>query len=478
MRQLLHGGLYLAASRLLLLLSGLVIHAALTRLLSVADYALFGVLVSVLAVAQTVVTGGMQYAVSRVVAAAPGDMAAALHWARRLQVRVAFLATLGLLVLAEPLASLLQDGNLVWGLRAIGLLLPAYGLFVVYYGVLNPRQGESRPTASATGNGRSATPVPPPTLDTQPEDRARDAGIGALGDSLHAALVLRRMRHPPLAKLTNWTPAAPQTLVLSSLAVITALHVNIDILMVKRLAAEPGTVASYAAMAALGKMPHFLGIGLAAAVFPYLVRAVARGNPEGVRQLLTQGLRLLLAVEVLGWVLIAGLSEPAAVLVYPGQYAEAHGVLAPIAAAAAALAVLNLLMLSLVAMGKAGTALWAATLALVLSILIGAWLIPAVGVAGAPVAMIAGAGVALVLCLWYQRRRILLRALSAGVLRVGAAAGAAWVAAGWVPSGLALAPIAAAGIAVVYVGILFISGEISSLFSAPRAELQVSDQRR
>jgi len=115
--------------------------------------------------------------------AALRDMAAALHWARRLQVRVAFLATLGLLVLAEPLASLLQDGNLVWGLRAIGLLLPAYGLFVVYYGVLNPRQGESRPTASATGNGRSATPVPPPTLDTQPEDRARDAGIGALGDS-------------------------------------------------------------------------------------------------------------------------------------------------------------------------------------------------------------------------------------------------------------------------------------------------------
>jgi hypothetical protein len=47
----------------------------------------------------------------------------------------------------------------------------------------DPRQGESRPTASATGNGRSATPVPPPTLDTQPEDRARDAGIGALGDS-------------------------------------------------------------------------------------------------------------------------------------------------------------------------------------------------------------------------------------------------------------------------------------------------------
>jgi O-antigen/teichoic acid export membrane protein len=478
MRKLLHGGLYLAASRLLLLLSGLVIHAALTRLLSVADYALFGVLVSVLAVAQTVVTGGMQYAVSRVVAAAPGDAAAALHWARRLQVRVAFLATLGLLVLAQPLASLLQDGNLVWGLRAIGLLLPAYGLFVVYYGVLNGmrafhQQAWVQLTLNLVKAGSALALAGLGAIAA-----LLGYGIGALAGALHAALALRRMRHPPLAKLTGWTPAAPQTLILSILAVITALQVNIDILMVKRLAVEPGTVASYAAMAALGKMPHFLGIGLAAAVFPYLVRAVARGNPEEVRQLLTQGLRLLLAVEVLGWVLIAGLSEPAAVLVYPGPYAEAHGLLAPIAAAAAAMAVLNLLMLSLVAMGKAGTALWASTLALLLSMLIGAWLIPAVGVAGAPVAMIACAGVALVLCLWYQRRRIVLRALSAGLLRVGAATGAAWVAAGWVPSGLALAPIAAAGIAVVYVGVLFISGEISSLFSAPRADLQISDQRR
>jgi len=392
------GTAYLTAGRITFLLSSVVIHVGLARLLDKPSYGAFGVLLGLLSVGQALMMGGSQFAVSKFVAEYPEKSGPIIQRSLKLQLCVAIPAMLGFIACAPLLASYFKDPSLTEEIWIVGLMLPVYGAFIVFYGALNGlRLFGWQAITQIAFNVSKVILVFAFTLMGLGLSGIIAGYIGSAGFSMILAIWLIRSH---LGRGTLAFGTGEMALFALPVFVSSALSVvflQMDLFLVKRILSDPVLTAEYTAAAAFGKIPYYLSASVAMAVFPSVASAVARKDWKEIKNYIEAPMRYMMITMGLAAVCLAATSKELIGFFYPAQYAMAY---IPLAVLTGAIGVYSLLMLGCTIMnaaGKPAKSILAMSVALIGSYAGGTILIPRMGIMGAAVGVAIGASAGLLL---------------------------------------------------------------------------------
>jgi len=390
------GTVYLTAGRITFLLSSVVIHLGLARVLDKLSYGVFGVLLGLLSVGQALIMGGSQYAVSKFVAEYPEKSGSIIQRSLRLQLWVTIPSMLGFIACAPFLASYFKDPSLAYEIRIVGFMLPVYGVFIVYYGALNGLRLFGYQALTQIGfNVSKVMLVFVLTLLGLGVSGVIAGYIGAAGFAMILAMCLLRSR---LGRGT--LPFGLREMALFALPVfvssaLSMVFLQMDLFLVKRILSDSIMTAEYTAAAAFGKIPYYLSASVAMAVFPSVASAVARKDWIEVKNYIRAPMRFTIITMALAAVCLATTSKQFIGFLYPAQFTMAH---IPLGVLTGAIGLYSLLTLGCTVMNAAGEpskSILAMGLALIGSYVGCTALIPRIGIMGAAVGMAIGASAGL-----------------------------------------------------------------------------------
>jgi O-antigen/teichoic acid export membrane protein len=409
MARLSRGTAAIFAAKVVFLISGYVLYAALGRLLSTEAFGVYGVVSGVVSAVNMVLINGSLQTVSRFVATHPGAEASARWRAFGYQLLVGGLLV-GSFVLGAPLiARALGDPGLVAHLRVAALITLAYAFYAVNVGSLNGRQLFLR---------QASLDITFSVLRTTAMIAATTwvGGVGAAFGGFAAAAVLVLLISFPVAGFGASGAAATFSLrafvafTLSSMsaALLQNLLLTTDLFLLKSLstAGEGYRLAGlYTAAQSIARIPYYLTVTASLVLFPLVARLGSKDVEEGARaRASSQGLSAVVALVAGIPALTAPLGEQVLLVLYPARYADAG---APFSILVVAMSVMAVASVACGMLGGAGRPLVAAgvlALALGAEALGAAWWVPRHGMLGAALATLAAALVALAGALAALRR--------------------------------------------------------------------------
>lgn len=387
-----HGVVAATGASALFVASGYVLNVVLGRALGPVEYGLFGVVIGLMRVINSIQVSGVPQAIAKLTAERTDRARDLLSTGMVVQITSGVLLATALFLTADPLAAFVGDGRLADGFRVAAVALIPYALF----SLLTGHQG---------GRGRYIRQA----LMLSAYSTAK--AVFAVGLGLLFALpgaIAGYVIAPIVGIITGGTPELPtfrtfalrRILVLSmpllALAAVSVAYLNVDLLLIKTLVPDPAAAGYYAAAQNISRVPYFLTGGLATLLLPAVARAAVRGqaNAGGV---VSEALRFgLLLVTPLA-VLLAATAHDLLALFYGQPYVPASAALVFLSAAMAIFAIVGLETSLLAGGGRADQAVLAAALGLACSVSLATVLIPSYGIRGGAMATLAGAVVALVI---------------------------------------------------------------------------------
>lgn len=280
----------LTFSQIVFLASGLTVNFGLARLLGLVEYGNFGLVMSVLLVAELFVITGFPEVVQKFGGERPEIMPALVRQTLRWQV-VYTCGVFALFWLAAPtIAKLFDDEALSFLLRLASADIIVYGLYKYFLGVQNGLHRFQQYTLLGItySLARLFAVLGLVLLDFS----VPGALIGNIVASA-AALALAFYRAPAPAGAPP--PAAYGGWVVQNVIYFAGLNAffAIDLWFVKLFLSE-SEVGLYVAASVLAKLSYFLSIALSAVLLPSLSRALANNEERRVRELTQDTLRYLL----------------------------------------------------------------------------------------------------------------------------------------------------------------------------------------
>jgi O-antigen/teichoic acid export membrane protein len=401
------GASLLLISRLIVLLLGYVIYAVVSRTLTTSEFGVYGVVIAIATILNTVLGTGTSQTVSRLTARHPTSAA----WVRDRMFRASVVGTLvtGSLLAtgARPLARLLNDPDLDRLLLVVALVPGLYAVFAAFTGTLNGLQAFGRQSVANVALAAARVLL---------VCGATVAGLGVMG-ALFGTLVAAVVG-AAAAYLLARTAASGEPLELGwgrllrmvagflGASFLLQLLLWSDLLFLKRLlpSSEANHQAGlYTAAQSISRVPYFVLLGLSQAAYPRLSARVAATGADVARRTSTLVLSGLLVALAGMLAVCVPLSAQIVGLVYPSRYSAAAGVLAwlLVAGAALSLAEASLTMLT----GVTGPRRAAVTLAVAVLLQgsLALVLIPRAGSVGAAWSTLIAALVAAILGLYQLR---------------------------------------------------------------------------
>lgn len=485
MARLSRGTAAIFAAKVVFLISGYVLYAALGRLLSTEAFGVYGVVSGVVSAVNMVLINGSLQTVSRFVATHPQAEAAARWRALRYQLLVGGLLV-GSFVLGAPLiARALGDPGLVAHLRVAAVITLAYAFYAVNVGSLNGRQLFLR---------QASLDITFSFLRTTAMITAAAwlGGVGAaFGGFAAAAVVVLLISFPVAGFAPSGIPAAFSlrafvafTLSSMSAALLQNLLLTTDLFLLKSLSdsGEGYRLAGlYTAAQSIARIPFYLAVTASLVLFPLVARLGSKdAGGEARARASSQGLSAVVALVAGIPALTAPLGEQVLLVLYPARYAGAG---APFSILVVAMSVLAIASVGCGMLGGAGRPLVAAgVLALALGVeAAGAvWWVPQHGMLGAAwatlgAALVALAGALAALRRWCgtlltRRLLVVVSAASAVAALLAFTAGRLW------PAAPVLGVLLELGLGyALYLGLLLLGGVLlGDAGSAPRRILWVT----
>ncbi len=469
--KMLRGTAYLAGAEVVFVLSGWIIHVGSKRILGLADYGTFGILLSLLTLYRIFLATGVNRAVSRAVARQPELDRSIRRGALQLQLTLGLGLGLAIWLAAPGLSRIWGDPAFTGYIRLTAFFLPAFGLYSVYRGVLN---GHTRFGSEARVSAiYSALKVIFLfllialflALDLDPLYGA----VGGYLAAIIAAVFLARAFCPPaaggpgrsypLGKIVSF--AFPVVL----FSFILSLVQHLDLYFVRALVPGDAGVAAglYTCAQQFARIPYMLLYALSLTVFPVVAaRTALPGGREAaagvIRRALRGGILLVLPLAAL----IGGMAGPLLGWVYGPDSAAGGPALEILIFGQTLLALLLVLATIITARGRPWTSFVLVTATLALSALFNRIWVPADGIRGAAIAttLAAGLGAAGGGLIVYRLFGALFPPFP--TLKIAAAAALIFVLGRWwSPAGWMLPP-ALAALAVLYLVLLFLLREIKT----------------
>ena len=343
-----HGTLVLTFSRILFMISGMLIHLGLARLFEKNIYGYFGILLGLLNIGQTLVMSGSQFSVARFVAQFPERTGSIIKSGLTVQLFIAVPASCIGILEAVPIAALLKAPELAPEVRLISGLLPIYALYIVYLGGLNGK----------AAYGQQATVV----VFMSVARLILILGLAWIGFKLKGVLIgyaLPVLITAFLARFflkDNLTKAVRRhespvdirrillfLLPMMTFSVLTALYTQLDIFLVKFFLNDLILTAEYTASSFLGKQTYFITLSLGVALFPKITSVYfSESRPEASKYIEHSLRYLILCLGLAATMYFVGGKLMVRIL-YPDTFTEASGPLPYIAVGYSLFAVFSLI---------------------------------------------------------------------------------------------------------------------------------------
>jgi stage V sporulation protein B len=338
------GGLAVAFAKIYFIVTGLVQQIALPRIIGLDGYGALGTALSITSVTYNPVIGTSIQGVSRAVARAPGDEAAALR--RTLVIHVALSTALAaaFFVLAPKLAVVIGAPHVEGALRILSAVIFVYGMYTPLVGALNgSRRFVHQAALDVTAATLRTVGIVAGAYVLSKAGNESLAGVEGAAWGFVAGAIVVFVAALVLVGVGRSGPGGPS--VLRHLAFIAPLFVGqvllnfllqADLTLLRAFAAEAATktglspmaadpyVGAYRATQLFAFLPYQLLIAVTFVLFPMLARAGASPDRTNVKEYVATGLRLSLIIAGVMVSVTAGLSEPLLKLVF-GPEAALHG---------------------------------------------------------------------------------------------------------------------------------------------------------
>jgi len=293
------GTLYYSVAMAVFVLSSFSIHIMTARYMGPGLYGIFGVVLSVLSVADLVVRSGVGKAVAKYVAEGKGQFGI-LKAGLRLQLTIAAVIAIAYFMSGSLIASILGDKTLTLYIRISALCIVPYALDSVYHGYLNGLREFRR-------DGIASILYSLLKLGTILTILLMGLGVGKIliGYAIcarGAVVISRQYGHKfmtngddtvlPIKKLGMF--AIP----LALFSIAENLSMNIDIFLVKRLMHDNSLVGYYISAANLARLPWYILGAFYMTLFPSISGSVSQGDMALTRRYIRQSLRYFLIAVV------------------------------------------------------------------------------------------------------------------------------------------------------------------------------------
>jgi O-antigen/teichoic acid export membrane protein len=453
---------YLLVGQTALVGSSYAVHILVARSLGPAEYGLFGVVLSVLAVFEVFLARGVRDTVTKYVSEYPDRAGTVFKKGLALESALAAASFAVFLALAPPLSALFHDPRLLTPLRIAALAIPVMALFSIDTGYLTGACLFAKTSLSMGAHGLVKV--------------AAVAAIVLLGGGINGAIAGYILAYLAGIAVATWylsqadRPVGPfpmSRMIRFSTPLIlfaagTTLLLNLDILFVKALIRSAAAVGYYTSASSLTKAPYSVLFAFSLTLLPAVSKSSAAGDAAGTSLHVRQSLRFLLLLLTPLCFLMCGLAGPIIRIVYSDAFRPAAGPLRILIFGIGFISLFYNLSSAITGRGRPKAALAIVAGALPLAVVLHLYLIPRFGLAGAALATTIACGAA------FAASAVVLAKTVGPILEIGTVlrillaaslilpAGILWPGRGWLTVPYALA------LGVVYLLILRLLGEIKS----------------
>lgn len=406
MSLLARGIIFLTISNAIFLGSGYIVQVLLGRFFTPAEYGLFGVLIYIVNILNTIFASGFLEGVSRTIARKPQSAYTILK--KGIVVELIISGGLGLLyfLLSPFLADLLNAPDASRFIAFSALLIPLYGIRTVYIGFLNGlKRFEAQSLAViAAAIVKVGLVIVFVILGYGLLWILGAYFLAALTTLIVAHLYVRhyRDRTEPFAQNTLFRLA----LILSVYASLFPLLTNIDLLFIKGIIADAAVAGYYNAATTLARFPQFLFGSLGAVLLPLVASAYAEGRHDEVRRAIRAVLRYGIIILAPIVILSIATSNELITLVYTDTYIPAVAAFNLLVIALSILALVQVLFTTLISIGAEKHVLWLTFLFLAIDAILLTILTPQYGMTGAAAATLSITVFAFFVCVAYLTKKL------------------------------------------------------------------------
>ena len=397
------GFLYLTIANLAFVISGYVVYFGLARIVPVAQFGIYGLIISFVTMITFLFTGGMQQAISKFVAEDEERAELVKRKALKLVFAVSLAVFLGVFFLAETIALLLNDPSLTPFIQVISVVVVTHALYATFLGYFNGmKQFRTQAMARIIHAIMKVVFIFGLTFLTL---SIFGALVGFVLASAAACLVSFLWARPRKVKGTFSTKELVKfSMPLVMFVLVINIVLNLDLLALKALS-EAGIsgvlVGYYAAAVTLSRIPFFVVTALSVVIFPVISASVYMADFGKVRMYIKNANRyalILLAPIVL---LISSTSAQLVNIVYPAVYSPAALPLSILIFGLGFFALFNISTAVISGSGKPKVSMIVAVAMLICAIVLNFTLIPIYGMVGAALATTAASFIAMVLSIIY-----------------------------------------------------------------------------
>ena len=311
------------------ILSALLLHAVLARWLSMADYGLLSVVITVITFNYLFVNNGVRQALSIALARQENDRVSLLKLAIAVQVAVALFLTLVNWLAAPYVAQFLGDERLARLLSMAAFIIPFTALYFVFLGGLNG--AKLFKTESLVMSVYAVLRLLPLLfLLFLPKLESIEAVIlafilGALITSIvgfHSlsALWSKAEEKKPAVSLWGFTQ---KSINLCLFYMGTTILMSMGVLFIKGMMADDKSVGLFSAALTLSRPVYFFSVALTAVAIPCVAASFHKGDKKETKEQFLFGLALLLII-VAPLLITLGASGPHLLsTLFPARYLSA-----------------------------------------------------------------------------------------------------------------------------------------------------------
>jgi stage V sporulation protein B len=378
------GAIALTASQGVVLLLGYIVHPLVGRILGPAQYGIYGIVLSIQTIFGIMLTLGVPSAVSKFVAQNTPNAQSILRQALKIQTVIGLGISLVVVVLAPLIAYLLHDTSLIPYLLFSAGVIFLQGFYPIYVQFLSGMHLFSR-QALLTGSYAVAKLIGALSLIFIFRLYGALAGF-AIGGVLAAILgwywtKKKGGKEPYVIHLRSFLSfAGTYAIILLGLQIL----MSQDLFMVKAILKDDVLAGYYNSAVSLSRISYMLLQGLSFVLLPSVAALTRPGaSHDKAVEFIREALRYLIALIVPSVVLASATSRELITLFFSADYVQAAPVLTILMVGLGALSFYLLLANIVAGAGKARVALYITGGMIIVSAVLGMFLIPAYGLKGA-----------------------------------------------------------------------------------------------
>jgi stage V sporulation protein B len=388
------GVMQLTIATFVFMASGYIINLWLGRILTIVDYGIYGVVISIMNAINVIQSTGIPRATSKIIAEDKNKADDIFSGSIILQIFLTIILTVVLLISAPYLANLFNDQDLTKYIRISALILPFYALFTVQMSYYNGLLRFSRQSIIHITYSVSKI-ITIPTLALI--HGLKGVFIGFIISPMLAVLAgVRKYRfgkNRPFREIITYSSP------LVAFAVLSTLQLTIDLFFVKAILTDANQAGYYTAAQNIAYLPFYAFSAFSYVLLPSVSSLMAKEGIEGVRNLLKKTIKIIIGLLILVTAIVCSTSQELTILLYTNKFVEAASALSILVIGIAFLTLFAILSNILSGAGLAKYATKYAAIGLAAICILCYLLIPKYGLQGAAVATTVGNAISMFLAI-------------------------------------------------------------------------------